>query len=378
MMLDRPLFPPKPAATLSQSLQDRRDLHFMGEALRLAETNPLRVSPNPSVGCVIVRDDQIIATGVTHPPGGPHAEALALEKLEGHAVGATAYVSLEPCAHQGRTGPCSHALVKAQVSRVVYALRDPNPEVAGQGAAYLQSHGITLLEGVLADRARALYTDFLHRQEYGRPRIIGKLGMTLDAAVGKTNGNSKWITGFEARADVHRLRNRADMILTSARTMIMDNARYSVRHVPSTHLPPLAILGDCTTLLTHRPDLDRSETLLLSTGQSPRTQFAKSEQISNRSQDTACAVVDALTKQPVNCILLETGPTMLASFLAADLVDELILYVAPKIFGTSGLPGFSGLEGDPLDGTAKMRFVDCRAIGEDIKITLVSQLLTKG
>ncbi|NJD06315.1 MAG: bifunctional diaminohydroxyphosphoribosylaminopyrimidine deaminase/5-amino-6-(5-phosphoribosylamino)uracil reductase RibD, partial [Methylococcaceae bacterium] len=201
----------------------------MAQALRLAERGITTTHPNPAVGCVLVRDGGVVGEGWTQPPGGPHAEVEALRAAGEAALGATAYVTLEPCCHHGRTPPCSDALIAAGIARVVAAMVDPNPRVAGNGLAQLRAAGIEVSEGLMAEQARAINRGFCRRMTVGRPWVTSKLAMSLDGRTAMASGESKWITGPESRQDVQRLRARSSAILTGIETVLADDPALTVR-----------------------------------------------------------------------------------------------------------------------------------------------------
>ncbi len=301
----------------------------MGVALALAERGRGRTAPNPNVGCVIVRDGIVVGRGWTQPGGRPHAEAMALGQAGEKSRGATAYVTLEPCAHESARGPaCSNLLVAAGVSRVVIALGDPDPRTNGAGASRLRAAGIDVIEGVRADEARRSMAGFLTRLEHGRPLVTLKLAMSLDGRIALASGESKWITGSEARAHTHLERARHEAILVGRRTMEIDSPRLDVR-------------------------LSGLE------GRSPRRLVLSSVGEMKRPEDIA-------KLEGVNHLFVEGGAETAASFLRADLVDRLLLYRAPILIGGEGRPALGDIGLARLgDAHDRWRLVDSRTLGKD-------------
>jgi diaminohydroxyphosphoribosylaminopyrimidine deaminase/5-amino-6-(5-phosphoribosylamino)uracil reductase len=300
----------------------------MGAALALAERGRGRTAPNPNVGCVIVRDGIAVGRGWTQPGGRPHAEAMALAEAQEKSRGATAYVSLEPCAHKSARGPaCSNLLVEAGVARVVIALGDPDPRTNGAGAVRLRAAGIEVIEGVCAAEARRSMAGFLTRRKKGRPFVTLKLATSLDGRIALASGESQWITGAEARAHTHLERARHDAILVGRRTMEIDNPRLDVR------LPGLEDRAPRRLTLSSTGDLGRPE--------------------------------DIATLEGVDHLFVEGGAETAASFLRADLVDRLLLYRAPILIG-DGRPAICDIGLTRLgDAHGRWRLHDSRSLGSD-------------
>ncbi|MEC7931940.1 MAG: bifunctional diaminohydroxyphosphoribosylaminopyrimidine deaminase/5-amino-6-(5-phosphoribosylamino)uracil reductase RibD [Pseudomonadota bacterium] len=310
------------------------DRRYMAAAIALSGRGRGLSTPNPNVGCLIVQDGRVVGRGWTQKGGRPHAEAQALEQAMDRARGATAYVTLEPCFHLSPRGPrCADLMARAGVSRVVIALRDPDPRTDGQGAAWLRDRGVTVDMGLMAQEAAAAMAGFVLRQTRGRPHVTLKLGLSLDGRIALANGSSRWITGPEARAHAHMERARHDAILVGGGTLRADAPRLDVR------LHGLA---------------DRSpRRLLLTRGDAP----ADWERIGAPEEIAALERVDHL--------LVEGGAETAAAFLRADLVDRLLLYRAPILVG-SGLAGVGdiGLE-DLADAHGRWRLCDSRMLGVD-------------
>jgi len=353
------------------------DHQFMAQAIRLAARGLYTTDPNPRVGCVIVQDSDIVGEGWHERAGEPHAEVHALRQAGERARGATAYVSLEPCCHHGRTPPCSDALIGAGVSRVVVAMADPNPRVAGMGMQQLQNAGIRVESGLLEAQAAALNPGFIKRMQKRRPYVRNKLAMSLDGRTAMADGESKWITAEDARQDVQRLRARSSAILTGVGTVLADDPALSVR-LPDVDRQPLRVVIDThlstpvsarllqqpgrTLIMTASTDPDLQETL--------RTAGAEVMQVAGDGQTVDLpAVLDMLAEQEINEVLLETGATLSGAMLQAGLIDEMVIYMAPILMGDAarGLYRLPQLEhmADRMD----LEIRELRAVGRDLRIT---------
>jgi len=360
------------------------DHAMMARALRLAERGAFTTKPNPMVGCVVAKGDEIVGEGWHQRAGGPHAEVLALQAAGDNARGATAYVTLEPCSHVGKTGPCTDALITAGVTRVVCAMRDPNPLVDGAGFERLQDAGITVEIGLMEALARQLNHGFLSRIERGRPWLRIKLAISLDGRSALASGESKWISGEPARRDVQRWRARSGAILTGAGTVLIDDPLLTVRlddDVPDYErefVPPLRVIldpglatvargrvreGDAPTLYIHAAD-----------ARMPRGINAQLAHVPvHAGLFDLDAVLRLLATRSINEVQLEAGATLAGAFLAAGLVDELLLYVAPVILGERARPMFDGLPIETMEERLRMRIVETRRIGEDVRLLLQPQ-----
>lgn len=360
---------------------DAADHAHMARAMQLASRGLYSTDPNPRVGCVLVREGQVVGEGFHRRAGEPHAEALALTAAGDAARGATAYVTLEPCAHEGRTPPCTDALIRAGVVRVVHAIEDPNPKVAGEGARRLAAAGIRVESGLLVQAAEALNPGFLMRHRRGRPYVRVKLGASLDGRTALANGNSHWITGEAARADVQRLRARSSAILSGASTVDRDDARLTVRD-PSLELNgrrPLRVVLDPTLILkpTARLLAERGPVLII-TGSEDATRIAEliatGAEVVKRPAEHArdlAWVLECLAAREVNEVLVEAGPRLAGSFIEAGLADEFVLYLAPHIVGHTGAPLATLPVLDELGDRWQFRFTDVTRVGEDLRLTLV-------
>lgn len=348
-----------------------RDGQFLARAIRLASRGRLSCAPNPQVGCVIVRGDVIVGEGWHQRAGQAHAEVNALAMAGERARGATAYVSLEPCNHQGRTGPCSRALIKAGIKRVVFAA----PDVSGSagGAQALREAGIETSGGLLQAEAEALNPGFHRRMQGGRPWLRMKLAMSLDGRSALPDGRSQWITGEQARLDGHRWRARSCAMMTGIGTVLADDPQMTARLPGETLQQPLRVVLDAhrRTPAQARLRADRHY-LILHDGQEPT---AHGHAIA--SQDGALdltAAVDALADRGCNELLVEAGPTLSAAFLRAGLVDEVIIYAAPALLG-QGLPAAELGVLDDLDARVRLEWLDSRRIGGDLRIIARPQTL---
>jgi len=318
----------------------------MAHALRLARRGLRTTDPNPRVGCVLVRGGQVIGEGFHRRAGEPHAEVVALRAC-GDARGATAYVTLEPCSHHGRTPPCADALIEAGLARVVYASRDPNPEVDGRGAERLARAGIEVVQGVLEAEARELNPGFLSRMERGRPWVRLKLAASLDGRTALASGESRWISGEAARADVQQWRARASAILTGIGTVLTDDPRLDVRLRGHRRQPLRVVLDSRGRMPAAARILEPPGEVLWLTvagtaagkppaGLPPTAQWQ--ELPGSGSGIDLSAVSSLLAARGINELHVECGPRLAGAWLRAGLVDELVLYVAPRLLGEGARP----------------------------------------
>lgn len=347
----------------------------MAQALRLAERGAYTTRPNPMVGCVIVADGEVVGEGFHQRAGGPHAEVFALRAAAARARGATAYVTLEPCAHYGRTPPCALALIEAGIGRVVAAMRDPFPQVDGGGFALLRQAGVQVAEGLMATQARELNRGFLSRCERGRPWLRVKLAASLDGRTAMADGRSQWITGAAARADVQLWRARAGAILTGAATVLADDPALTVRLEAGEALPPLRVVLDTRlrSLSCARVREGAAPTLYLHDPAFPAPPLIAAEFAAVASRDGRCdlgAVLSLLAARGINEVHTEAGATLAGALLAGGWVDELLLYQAPTLLGDRGRPLLAGLGIDTMAQQRRLRVIDQRQVGEDLRLLL--------
>ncbi|MDK7026374.1 bifunctional diaminohydroxyphosphoribosylaminopyrimidine deaminase/5-amino-6-(5-phosphoribosylamino)uracil reductase RibD [Klebsiella grimontii] len=365
-----------------------QDELYMARALKLAARGRFTTHPNPNVGCVIVKDGEIVGEGFHYRAGEPHAEVHALRMAGEKAQGATAYVTLEPCSHHGRTPPCCEALIAAGVSRVVAAMQDPNPQVAGRGLYRLQQVGVDVSHGLMMNEAEALNKGFLKRMRTGFPWIQLKMGASLDGRTAMASGESQWITSPQARRDVQRLRAQSHAILTSSATVLADDPALTVRWdelnadtqalYPQENLrQPLRIVIDSQNRVTpqHRIVEQAGETLFARTREDER-QWPENVRTllvpEHNGRLDLVVLMMLLGKQQINSIWVEAGPTLAGALLEAGLVDELIVYIAPKLLGSDarGLCVLPGLE--KLEQAPHFKFNEIRHVGPDICLHLVN------
>lgn len=367
------------------------DHTFMARALRLAERGLYTTMPNPRVGCVLVKDGEVIAEGWHYRAGEAHAEVHALQQAGDRARGATAYVTLEPCNHRGRTGPCSEALLAAEVARVVFGMEDPNPQVAGTGLERLRAAGVETDGPLLEDDARALNPGFLKRMERNLPYVRCKLAMSLDGRTAMASGQSRWVTGRKSREDVQRLRARSCAIVSGIDTVISDNAALTVRPDELNLVnaddaavrQPLRVILDSRLRLPRSAELLRhpSPILLIHNGAAENadrlTDWPAHVELlalpDAQSRIDLLAVLGELARRQCNEVLVEAGATLAGSFLRRGLLDELIIYMAPKLLGSSARPLFD-LPLNTMSAALPLKIRDMRAVGDDWRITAVPDM----
>jgi diaminohydroxyphosphoribosylaminopyrimidine deaminase/5-amino-6-(5-phosphoribosylamino)uracil reductase len=351
------------------------DQQHMAEALRLAEKGLYTAAPNPRVGCVIVRDGQAVGAGWHEKTGGPHAEVLALRAAAARARGATAYVTLEPCSHHGRTPPCVNALIEAGIARVVAAMEDPNSKVAGSGFARLRAAGIEVESGLMQDEARSLNCGFVSRMSRGRPWVRMKIAASLDGRTALANGQSQWITGSDARRDGHAWRARACAVLTGIGTVLDDDPQLNVREVETTR-QPLKVLVDSQLQLPLSAKLLQSGPVLVAAAvenkagiAALRDQGAEVVVLPNaQGKVELMDLMRELARREINEVHVEAGFKLNGSLLGAGLVDEILVYLAPSILGDSACGMFKLPEIADLERKRLLQFAEVRTIGHDIRI----------
>ena len=361
-----------------------RDRRLMRRALALAEHGLYSTHPNPRVGAVVSIGERIVGEGFHQRAGEPHAEILALASAGNDARGATVYVTLEPCCHHGRTGPCTDALIHAGVARVVAAMGDPDPRVQGNGFSALREAGITVECGVLQEQARQLNVGYLSRIERGRPFLRAKLAMSLDGRTALANGRSQWITAADARRDVQHFRARSDVILTGVGTIIHDDPQLNVRPQAFTHLhddargadsplrQPVRVIFDSTLRTPLQAHIFATGPVWIATTSSDTGDYPVATQIirAGAPGTRVClqSVMTRLGQEGFNEAWLECGPELAGSFIAQQLVDELVIYCAPTVLGPDAkallqLPRLSELAEAP-----RFEFIDIQRIGRDLRI----------
>ncbi len=351
------------------------DIRWMSLALSLGRRGLGKVWPNPAVGCVLVKEGRVVGRGWTADGGRPHAEARALAHAAGAAEGATAYVSLEPCAHHGRTPPCAEALVAAGITRVITALTDPDPRVAGQGHAILRRSGVEVANGILGDTARREQAGFLSRIEHGRPMVTLKLATSFDGRIATSTGESRWITGPEARRWVHGQRARHDAVLVGAGTARADDPALTVRGLGAIRQPVRIVAARRLDLPAHGR-LARGEgagplwLLHGATGAAERAAWEDRARLfevpeANGSLDPA-GMLSALAGAGLTRVFCEGGGALAASLLQAGLVDRLIGVTAGLALGEGGRPSIGALSCSTLSDAPRFRLADTAEIGGDV------------
>ncbi|MGQ0464142.1 MAG: bifunctional diaminohydroxyphosphoribosylaminopyrimidine deaminase/5-amino-6-(5-phosphoribosylamino)uracil reductase RibD [Sporichthyaceae bacterium] len=366
-------------------MSNEAELAAMRRAIELAAHGLGATNPNPIVGAVILdAAGEPVGEGFHAVAGGPHAEVVALAQAGERARGSTAVVTLEPCNHTGRTGPCAQALIAAGVARVVFAVRDPNPTAAG-GASTLADAGIEVEAGLLADEAERLNEAWLTSQRLGRPFVTWKYAASLDGRTAAADGTSRWITSAESRADVHRLRAEVDAIVVGSGTVLADDPHLAVRKAPLRHGPPLRVVLDSNARTPTNARIldDAAETLILVAEDAVSSEGAVALRKAGADVvavprhgggvdrggldlNRALAVLHACG---VVSVLLEGGAHLAGSFLAERLVDRVVGYVAPALIGGGGLPALAGPGAPTIDAALRLRLDEIVPIGPDVRLT---------
>ncbi len=360
------------------AVPSEQDRTYLDRAMQLAHDSDNYTHPNPRVGCVIASETEVIAEGVTASGvGASHAEAVALAQAGDRARGASAYVTLEPCCHQGRTGPCTTALINAGIKRVVVAMRDPDPRVSGGGIDALTDAGVEVVLVDMQARVRPINRGFFSRVERGRPWVRVKMAASADGRTATAGGESQWITSPESRADVQLLRSRADAILTGIGTVLADDPKLTVRGIePPRH--PLRVVVDSKLKTPTDAALfnDPGEILVVTTAAGPRAlaleQAGAQVIVAPGGERVALdQLLKALAARQINEVHTECGPTLAGALVDAGLVDELVIYLAPKLIGSEGrglfdLPGVASL-GD----ASEFQISDIVRVGPDVRLTLL-------
>lgn len=357
----------------------------MAEAGGLADAVRLATPPNPWVGCVLVRDGDVVGRGATGPyPVGPHAEVAALREAGDRAQGSTAYVTLEPCNHHGNTPPCTDALISAGVTRVVVALEDPDPRVAGTGVERLRSAGVGVEVGIGVEPVRRSLAPYLLQRARGRAFALVKTAMSLDGRTAAADGTSQWITGIEARADAHRLRAESQAVLVGPGTARADRPRLTVRDLdrPLDHQPLRVLLDARGQVPAEGPlfDVALAPTLVVTTDAAPpaaveawQAAGAKVEVVppgpDGHGVDLASVLVRLAGSHAVLQAMIEGGSRLHGAFVASDLTDRVVAYVAPLLLGERGLPAFGGPGPATLADATRWELLDVAALGSDVRLT---------
>lgn len=357
------------------------DSDYMAMALELAGQGAGRVSPNPMVGAVVVREHRVVGQGFHQAAGGPHAEVFALEAAGAEATGATLYVTLEPCNHYGRTPPCTEAILKAGIKRVVVAMADPNPDVRGGGIAWLQSRGIEVVCGVREAEARTLNEIFITFIRTKRPFVVLKMAATLDGRIATRTGDARWVTGEAARARVHRLRHAMDAIMVGIGTIGADDPQLTTRLEEGEGADPVRIVLDTRLRMSKRARvLSRSSSAPTYVVCGPqagdmdrRRLLAGGAHILDaplkKGQIDLCALMTQLGGMGITSLLIEGGAGLAGSALAADIVDKVIFFYAPKILGSDdGVPMCRGQGPAFMKEALALRDLTVSRVGEDIMV----------
>ena len=360
------------------------DACWMGRALQLAAQGLYSAHPNPRVGCVVVRNGLLVGEGWHQQAGTPHAEVHALRAAGAQAAGATAYVTLEPCSHHGRTPPCARALIDAGIARVVVAMQDPNPQVAGRGLELLRAAGmgVQVLEGALQQQAQELNRGFVKRMRSGLPWVTAKLAMSLDGRTAMASGESQWITGPAARADVQRLRARSSVVVSGADTVLLDGARLTVR-ADQLDLPGpqkqlalqrqlMRVVVDGRLRVPFTAPFYQEANAWLASYRQPAAVPAGVGLLQLpglNGQVDLRALLECLAREhEANEVLVEAGPRLAGAFLQAGLLDELVIYMAPKLLGSDARPLFD-LPLLQMAQAVGLEIADMRAVGNDWRIS---------
>jgi len=348
----------------------------MLRAIDLGEQGRVTAPPNPWVGCVIVKDGVIIGEGYHHKAGGPHAEVIALQQAGKQAEGATVYNTLEPCSHYGRTPPCVDALIKAQVQHVVIAVKDPDPKVSGRGIEQLQHAGITITTGICSEEATKSLTPYLHHRMTGRPYCVAKAAISVDGRIAAKDGSSQWISTEAARTDAHRLRAESQAILVGSGTALVDTPSLTVRNTEvRPPQPPIRVVLDSTgKLSTQSPLFDTSlaPTLIFTTGLSPEAVRnawkAAGAEVELMDRVNLGDVFDILGKRGVIQVLAEGGGILHGSLLQEKLINQLTLYVGPRILGDAGKPLFQNTPFESIDLAPSIQLKEVKQLGDTIRL----------
>ncbi len=357
------------------------DQKFMLEAIHLAKKGWFTTAPNPRVGCVLVKDNQVISRGWHQTAGEEHAEICALRNASSSVKGATAYITLEPCSHFGKTPPCCDALIEAGIKRAVIAMQDPNPLVSGQGIKRLKDAGMEVEVGVLEKSAQQINEGFIHRMQTGKPFIRCKMAMSFDGRTAMESGESKWITSADARSDVQKLRAQSSAIITGIGTVLADDPSMTVRddNFYSHRQPHRIILDSQLQIPLTAKILQHAEYCIIFTADN-----ADSEKLNAlndmgatifkvaKHENGLClnSILDKLALLEMNDVLLEAGETLAGAFLSAQLINELIIYMAPKLMGNKAKALFALPQINVMQDSLQLEIKSVRQIGVDLKFLL--------
>lgn len=344
---------------------------IMQRAIELARKGMNTTTPNPRVGCVIVQGDEIVGEGWHQVAGEPHAEIHALRQAGDKARGACVYVTLEPCSHQGKTGPCAEALIEAGIGQLVYGMEDPNPQVSGRGIELLKAAGIEVSGPLLEDEARALNPGFIKRVQEGLPYIRIKTAMSLDARTAMASGESKWITSPPARADVQLLRARSCAVITGVDSVIHDDPAMTVR-LSDDDRQPLRVIVDTHGRCPARAEMFKlpGRTVIATAGAMVEGRECWTLPLRDGRADLRVLMKKLAQEEGCNEVLVETGATLAGAFVGRGLVDEFIAYIAPKLLGSDARPMFD-LPIRTMSGALPLIIQDIRAVGCDWRLTAV-------
>jgi len=356
------------------------DEKWMSMALRLAKRGATSASPNPMVGAILVLGGNVVGKGWHKKPGDPHAEVLALNQAGRLAKGATLFVNLEPCSHQGRTPPCVGAVIAAGVKRVVSPMQDPDSHVAGKGFAALRKAGIKVQVGVGADDARALNSAYIVHRKYQRPFITYKVAASFDGRAAAADGSSQWITGEAARLDAHKVRARSDAICIGTGTVLKDDPALTVRDVRNSK-NPLKVVVDSAARTPPKAKLLTGGNALIAVGPAASKRRIKQlrdcgaevvEFQSRSGQVPLAGLAGALADRGVTSMLLEGGPTLAGAFLDCGLIDKFLLYLAPKLLGGMGARGLlEGWAAPTIADALSLQITSVRRLGEDLSVEAI-------
>ncbi len=356
--------------------------HFMQHAIALAKRGQNTTTPNPNVGCVLVKNGQIIGEGFHQQAGQPHAEVNALKNAKDNGFSprdAVAYVTLEPCSHYGLTPPCADALIQSGVAEVIIGSADPNPKVSGRGVAKLRQAGIAVTENILREQCDELNCGFFKRMTTGMPWVTVKLGMTLDAKIATKMGESQWITNQAARADVQQLRAKSCAIMTSSATVIADNPSLNVRLDNAIRQPKRVIVDSHLSVSPQAKIFQLAgEVLLYHSSQATKIYLENTHRentqlitvpFQENHANLTVILKDLATRQQCNNLLVEAGGRFVGALLAKNLVDELVIYTAPLLFGEGAKPAFNFPSVEKMMEAKRFDIKDCHVIGDNIKTT---------